>query len=277
MGFILQNITFTVTVPIYLIMQLMSPVSSIGVDPQAIAVSTSDSAILPLSTTFAFVIPSALMYLPAPAMVSASTHYTWQAIWQIFPVTQAIYHRALKSILPGPSSSSSSARAHLIGVYRYVLFVSFVPQILLLTVAATPAFLVPEVLKPVFEQVDLVSAFVPYWPWDSPTANELAGAGMASATVVTAHGKAELVKLFLQWDVYCGGLSILAWASFVYSVARPEKSVLGSIVPKAALWTTLGGPVGAAAVLLLERDGAALGSAAVKERNNVVVKDRKKQ
>ncbi|KUI68481.1 hypothetical protein VM1G_04663 [Cytospora mali] len=272
MGFILQTFTFTITVPVYLIMHLItSPMSTAEVSSQAILVDTSDSAILPLSTTLSFVIPSVMMYLSAPAKVSASTHYTWQAIWQVFPVMQSIYHWILRSILPGPSSrSSSSTRAHIVGVYRYILFLCFVPQILLLTVAVTPATVVPDVLKPMFQDVDLVSAFIPYWPWNSPTANELAGAaaGLASATVVTADGKADLVKLFLQWDVYCGGAAILTWAVFIYGVARPEKSVIGSIVPKAVFWMVLGGPVGAAAMLLLERDAAAIGDAAERKKRH---------
>lgn len=268
MGFILQNISYTITVPIYLIMHLLSsPMSSAEVSLQNITVDPSDSEILPLSTTLSFVIPSVTMYLPAPAKVSASTHYTWQAIWQIFPVTQSIYHRILKSVLPGPSPGSNSS-TRLVGVYRYVLFMSIVPQILLLTVAVTPSDLVPEVLKPVFEEVDLVTAFIPYWPWNSPTANELAGAaaGLADSTVVTADGKAELVKLFLQWDVYCGGAAILAWAAFLHGVARPDKNVVGGVVPKAVVWTVLGGPVGAAAMLLLERDWAVVGGFAGRKK-----------
>lgn len=260
MGFILQNISYTITVPIYLLTHLLtSPINTTNVDVEMVSVDTSDSAILPISTTLSFVIPAIMMSLRAPAFVSASNHYTWQAMWQIFPITQGVYHVVLRSILPGPRSSSKSIRAHLVGVYRYILFLCFVPQVLLLTVAVIPADIAPEVLRPVFEQVDLVSAFVPYWPWNSPVTRELAGvaAGVASTTttVVTADGKAELVRLFLQWDVYCGGVAILAWAVLNYSVVRPKNSVL---LPKVVFWTLLGGPVGAAAMLLLERDQAGL-------------------
>ncbi|KAK7743270.1 hypothetical protein SLS53_004355 [Cytospora paraplurivora] len=266
MGFILQNISYAITVPIYLLTHLLtSPIASIKVNTEIISVDTSDSAILPISTTLSFVIPSIMMSLRAPVFVSASTHYTWQAVWQIFPITQAVYHVILKSLLPGPSSSSKSIRAHLGGVYRYILFLSFVPQVLLLTVAVIPAGIVPEVLRPVFEQVDLVSAFVPYWPWNSPITKELAGAaaGVDSTSVVTADGKAELVKLFLQWDVYCGGVAILVWAVFNYSAVKSENSVL---LPKVVFWTLLGGPVGAAAMLLLERDDAGLRGRAARKK-----------
>lgn len=268
MGFIVQNITYALTVPIYLIVHLLtSPVGTANVNMDHISVDASDSSVLPLSTTLSFIIPSIMMYLPVPEQLSASMHYTWQAIWQIFPVAQSIYHPVLKAILPGPSPGSNSS-THLVGVYRYILFLSIVPQVLLLTIAVTPSDLMPEVLQPVFEAVDLTSAFVPYWPWNSPTADGLAGAaaGLAEATVVPAEGKAELVKMFLQWDAYSGGLAILAWAVFVYSVARRETGIAIGVVRKTVVWMVLGGPVAAAAMLLLERDFAVVGGFAGKKK-----------
>lgn len=268
MGFVAQNITFTISAPIYLIIHLLtSPVATANVSIDHISVDTSDSSNLPLSTTLSFVIPSILMYLPVPEQVSASMHYTWQAVWQVFPVTQSIYHYVLKAILPGPGPGSNSS-TRLVGVYRYILFLSIVPQLLLLTIAVTPSDLVPEVLKPIFEEVDLTSAFVPYWPWNSPTADELAGAaaGLVGETVVPAAGKAELVKLFLQWDIYCGTLAIFGWAVFVYSVARRETGIFVGVLRKAVVWMVLGGPVAAAAMLLLERDFAVVGGFAGRKK-----------
>lgn len=89
----------------------------------------------------------------------------------------------------------------------------------------------------------------PYWPWNSP-----AGGDPASPT-----GKSELAKLFLQWDVACGGLAILAWASFVYLVAQPSKGFLRDVVPKVLTDRVVGGPVAATTVLFMERDAAVLG------------------
>lgn len=267
-GFIMQNITYTITVPIYLIVHLLtSPVSTASVTINHISVDAGDSSNLPLSTMLSFIIPSIMMYLPVPEQLSAPMHYTWHAIWQIFPVAQSIYHRVLKAILSGPSQGSNSI-TQLVGIYRYILFLSIVPQVLLLTIAVTPADLMPEVLRPVFEDVNMTSAFVPYWPWNCPTVDELAGAaaGLAETTVVSPVGKAELVKQFLQWDIYCGGLAIFSWAVFVYSVARRETGIFVGVLRKAVVWLVLGGPVGAAAMLLLERDFAVVGGFAGKKR-----------
>lgn len=204
-----------------------------------------------------------MMALPAPATVSAATHYTWQAIWQIFPVTQSATHRLYKRII-APLSFKQNFHEQLDDIYRAVALLSFVPQITLLAVAATPADLVPDVViryvpgitKEIFQQVDLMKAFVPCLPWQSPVFTAL------NSKVISAKGLPELVKMFLQWDVYLGGSAVLAWSIFVYSMARPEKAFLSSILPKMAVYTVLGGPVGAATMLLWERDATARQQAA---------------
>ncbi|KAJ4405915.1 hypothetical protein N0V82_010227 [Gnomoniopsis sp. IMI 355080] len=259
LGFIFQNITYTVSVPIYLIIHLLtSPVADINPSPASFAIDTQDLFVLPLSITGAFIVPTVMMALPAPATVSAASHYTWQAIWQIFPVTQSVTHRLYKRIT-APLSFKQTSHEQLDDFYRALALLSFVPQTALLVVAATPAHLVPDAVvrylpgltKEVFQHVDLTKAFVPCLPWKSPVYTAL------NSKVVTAKGLPELVKLFLQWDVYLGGAAVLAWSVFVYSVARPEKPFLSSILPKLAVYTVLGGPVGAATMLLWERDATA--------------------
>lgn len=264
MGFIFQNITYTVSVPIYLIIHLLtSPISSDNPTAAALAIDTQDLFVFPLSVTGAFVVPTVLMCLPAPAMLSAASHYTWQAIWQIFPVTQSATHRLYKRIT-APLSFKHNFHQQLDDIYRATALLSFVPQTALLIVAATPAALVPDVViryvpglsKELFQSIDLANAFIPYLPWNSPVYTSL------SSKVVSAKGLPELVKLFLQWDVYLGGTSLLVWSVFVYSVARPDKRFLSATLPRIAVYTVLGGPVGAATMLLWERDVSARQQAA---------------
>lgn len=259
LGFIFQNITYTVSVPIYFIIHLLtSPVSSANPSPAALAIDTQDLFVFPLSVTGAFVVPTVMMCLPAPAMLSAASHYTWQAIWQIFPVTQSATHKLYKRIT-APLSFKHNFHEQLDDIYRATALLSFVPQTALLVVAATPATLVPDLVfryvpglsKELFQSINLVKAFVPSLPWDSPVYTSL------SSKVVSARGLPELVKMFLQWDVYMGGTALLAWSVFVYSVARPDKQFLSSTLPRIAVYTVLGGPVGAATMLLWERDVAA--------------------
>lgn len=75
LGMIFQNITYTVSVPIYLIIHLFtSPMSSPGVTQDALTVDTQDLFLLPFSITGSFAIPSIMMFLPSPAVISATAH-----------------------------------------------------------------------------------------------------------------------------------------------------------------------------------------------------------
>ncbi|KAG6354046.1 hypothetical protein INS49_005017 [Diaporthe citri] len=261
-GVLIQNITFTVTTPIYFIIYLLtSPAARSNPTPDDLAVNYGDTELLPHRTALSFIIPAALMSLPSPSVLSAGAHYTWLSIWQIFPVAHTFYHflhwfgygLLVQVALPGDIlESKRKDRDALIRAQRFALYLCSIPRALAMAVALTPAALAPEALRPVFEQVTLGSLLVPYWPWNSPVGGDPA----------SPAGKAELAKLFLQWDVACGGLAILAWASFVYLVAVPNKGLLRDVVPKVLTYGLVGGPVAAATVLVMERDTAVLGPSA---------------
>lgn len=264
MGFIFQNITYTVTVPIYLIIHLLtSPVSNVNPSPAALAFDTQDLYLLPASVTMAYIVPTWNMSRPVSATLTAAAHYSWQALWQVFPVAQTMYHSTAKR-LTAPLRFQPDFYPQLDDIYRAVALASFGPQTALLAVAATPAHLVPDALvkhvpgltRDLFRQITLTNAFVPCLPWASPavvtTTTTSVGGG-----VVAADGLPQLVQNFLQWDVYLGGAAVLAWAVFVHAAARPGTSVWGGTLPRAAVYTVLGGPVGAATMLLWDRDAAA--------------------
>lgn len=260
MGVIFQNITYTVSVPIYLIIHLLtSPTSAPSPAPSTFAISSHDLYVLPSSLFGAFVLPTVMMSLPVPDLVSATAHYNWQAAWQIFPLTQSLAHHTYKR-LTAPIAFKPDSWPQLDALYRGIALLSFAPQTALLAIAATPASAVPDALfsylpfltRDVFVHVTLRSAFIPLLPWNSPVVESV-----ARKAVVSPEGLAELVKLFLQWDVYVGGAAVLVWGVFVYSVARPEKAFWGSTLPRVLGWTVLGGPVGAAVMLLWERDEVA--------------------
>lgn len=260
-GFVFQNITFTVTVPIYLIIHLLtSPTSMPNPTADSLAIDTQDLSVLPLSVVGAFVVPSVLMALPSPARLAPAAHYNWLAIWQVFPVAQTLYHSICRRVVsPSGSQQKAAPRGQTDNLYRTVAALSFVPHTVLLALAATPAHAVPEavlailpgITRDTFAQVTLARAFVPTMPWASSVVPTGVGAG-----VVAVEGLTELVKLFLQWDVYVGGLAVLVWAVFVYSVATPQRGFLGSVLPRVLVWTAFGGPVGAATMLLWERDAS---------------------
>lgn len=247
----MQNMTIAVTAPIYFLIHLLtSPASSNNATPDDLAISPDDSALLPHRTVLSFIIPAVLMSLPSPTILSAGAHYTWLAMWQVFPITDTIYYYITQLVLPSHNTQGASddAVARALVAHRFILYLCCVPRTLTMAVALTPAALVPEAVRPLFEQLTPASLFVPYWPWDSPTTGNPA----------SPVGKPELAKLFLQWDVNSAGLAILVWASFVYLSAVPDRRRLLRVVPKVLAFGVAGGPVAAATVLVMERDAAVL-------------------
>lgn len=256
LGFLFQRLTYTLCVPIYLIIHVFtSPISDVTVAPHDLSVDAEDLVTLPFVAATAYLLPAVLMALPSPGLLSSSFHYHWNAIWQVFPVLQTIYHYLIKRLVVAPIGLRNIKTGY---IYRLVLVFAVISQSTLLALAITPSDMVPDFLKETVDQLDFARAFIPYWPSNSPVVDEklinAAGAGLP-----------ELVKLFLQWDINCGGSAILVWAIHVYLVALPGKRFLSNVVPKVAFWTVLGGPVGAATVLLWERD-VVLQNVAAKKR-----------
>ena len=251
-GVIIQNMTIAVTAPIYFLIHLLtSPASSDNPTTEDLAIDPGDSALLPHRTVLSFIIPAVLMSLPSPSVLSAGAHYTWLAMWQVFPITDTVYHFITKFALPSHTQRDSddrAARAFVARAHRFILYLCFVPRTIATAVALTPTSLAPEALKPLFEQVTFGSLFVPYWPWNSPTTGDPS----------SPSGKPELAKLFLQWDVGSAGFAMLVWAVYVYLSTLPERRLLRDVVPKVLAYGVVGGPVAVATMLVMERDAAVL-------------------
>jgi hypothetical protein len=260
MGIIFQNISYTITVPVYLIIYILtSPLAQpASVSPHLVAVHELDLQLLPLCTVAALVIPSIAMVLPVPSVISGHTHYSLVAFWQAFPLWQSTLHWTLKRVLRSPSlpprSKRSSATAAATA-YRLVLFFAVASQTALLAAALTPASAVPDSWSPAFSALTgLRSAFVPAPLWASPTVDP-------TVAPLPADSLAPLALYFLQWDVYCGGAAIMFWALYLrrIGVAHRGGHNGGSwtgLLAKVLGWGVLGGPVAVAAVLLWERDEA---------------------
>jgi len=249
MGIIVQNATYTVTAPLYLVLHVLtSPVARPAADPEAVlAVDPWDLSLVPVSNILAFVVPGVMMSLPSPSVVPPLAHYAWDAVWQPFPATQNAIRGLLKRLIGNSKGSPRKTHLEVAGhAYRYVVALCVLSQLALAAVALTPPSAVPDSWRGLVTEVTLRSAFVPYWPWDTP---------VVDATVVgKGEGLAELARLFFQWDIYCGGTAIFVWALYVYKVARPNRSLLG-LLPKVVVWGVLGGPTAAATIILWERDG----------------------
>ncbi|POS70950.1 hypothetical protein DHEL01_v210657 [Diaporthe helianthi] len=99
-GVIMQHITVAVTAPVYFLIHLLtSPASSGSPTPEDLTVNPSDSTLLLHHTVLSFVVPTVLMSLPSPSVLPAGAHYMWLAMWQVFPITDTIYHYIAKLLL----------------------------------------------------------------------------------------------------------------------------------------------------------------------------------
>lgn len=243
LGFIFQRVTYTICVPTWLIMHLLtSPISSSAVTATDLSVDAADLWSLPLDLIAAYIVPTIMIALPSPGLVSASFHYTWNVIWQFFPALQSIYHWVCTRLVAPSRNVKITTKT----IYRLVLGVSILSQF------AIYAHVFSSV-PPTDWARTLGQVFLPYWAWNSPVVGEEA------TQVAGGQGLADLVKLFLQWDVYSGCMALVVWACHVYLVALPDKTkrlhvLLPGGVFQVAFYLLLGGPAAAAAKLLWARD-----------------------
>ncbi len=256
MGCIWQVVSYTLTVPLYLIMHLLSsPAASAtaAAGADAIVADAADIDLVTTSVVLGLIVPTMLMGLPTPDVVSAATHYNLIALWQPFPLLHSIAFYTLRFVLPSSGRpTATKEKAHLksvASVYKFALAFAIASQLAGLAVALTPAALVPSQWSEPFEQVDLWTLLPPL--------------SFASYPSVTAAGEtlrdalAPLTMHFLKYDIYGGNTALLAWAFYLYVGSGPSASLLNGLL-KTVVWTVVGGPIAAAAVLLWARDEVVL-------------------
>ncbi|KAJ8065651.1 hypothetical protein OCU04_006324 [Sclerotinia nivalis] len=278
-GFIFQNITYAVTVPIYLFIHLLtSPIAKPFPGTYAnsvLLISPLDLKILPLSITLSYIVPSFLMGLDSPSIVSGPTHQQLIAFWQPFPVWTVIIQWTLRSIFqftgskvfskdskqpPTPLGASYLSNAK--HVYRFMLTFCVLTHLPVLLIALIPASAISDTLPKLapYASLNFFDIYVPYFPF--PLSHRVPNLASGAHT-------------FLQWDLATGSTALLLWAILLYRNATAEKSIVDpktslpsyqiqemnkigalrrKLLVKIGMWTLIAGPIGAATVLLWERD-----------------------
>jgi hypothetical protein len=281
----MQNISYTITAPLWLFVHLItSPVSKPFPGTHAnsvLLISPLDLRILPLSITLSYLLPSILMALTSPYYFHPTTHQRLLALWQAFPLLTILIHRLIRSTThrlttyffprdlnsrpPTPQGASYLANAK--HVYRFVLTLCITTHIPIILLTLLPTSLFPSSISAPSALLTLASqnpssVFLPYFPFPS-----------------TRVDLAKGVQTFLQWDIYIGSMAFVLWATLLYRNATAEKTIVDpntslpiyrellvgerrrdmgirwrGLVWKVFGWGLLGGPVGATAVLLWERD-----------------------
>jgi hypothetical protein len=254
--------------PIYLTVYLFtSPLitSSTPLTPSALTIPESLLTGTPFGTIIGFILPTILMSLPAPNVLSISSKITAILVWQAFPVWVTVYTYIWKATLWPKIEYQSEADALanqlplLRYVYKFALAVSVPAHLATVTLSLSAGLICPGMFTP-FAQSELnpISVFIPPNPFSDTKA----------ATV------AQGAQWFLQYDYAITSVAFIIWAlasRYAKPVVIANKSNSNSIgvgtvlelVGKVALL----GPYATALTLIWDRDEAVFaGASAISEK-----------
>lgn len=239
--------------PSYLTIYLFtSPLvtSTAALTPLALSINEGILAAHPFGVLIGYILPTILMALPAPEIISQNSKVTAIVVWQFFPVWTSICtfmgKVAFASTKPYASQSDALRRqiACLRTVYKLALAISVPAHI------ATWTLSFSTVLFPGLFEAHTVEAFHP--------SNVIIPPNPFGA--IKAESVAQGAHWFLQYDYLITSLVYLIWA-MVSRYGQNVKCVrsetrrfgIGSILDVTARCVVLG-PMAAALTLLWDRD-----------------------
>lgn len=257
-GIIAQLATFAVAAPLYCAFQLAVPSTSSRPNVHSIAVPRVVLLALPFVFVVGYAVPSGLMLLRSPDVVSVDRKQLIIAFWQPWPVYIAVlaslaYFLLSPFIGDGDGSSSSSRQSGarqwvspLRRVYAFAFATAAIAHVVAWTVSLASA-IVPVLFNERF--VDALHPARVFGVSFPPLPSAAAARQVASVS--------EGVHVFLQWDFLIGATAVLLWAATLYVLAH--RRILGSVSwvalgMKVGLLTLVAGPVATAVELVWERD-----------------------
>jgi hypothetical protein len=228
----------------------VSPTAPNPKDYQLIVDVPIKLAIAPISILIGFGLPSLLMCLPAPTMVSFETKQTWTGIqqgWAIWIGIAQLLLTILASRLDKRADILTEAdkRAktikYLRRAYAFAIASSAGSHLAAWSLSLL-AYAFPVLFSPTYlSQLQPAHIFVPVAPF-----------GPYKVSVI-----AEGALPFLQWDIVVGVVSTLLWGLTLRVAAKKEQAtpvqvIIGAV--KIGVITLVLGPCGTAAVALWSRD-----------------------
>lgn len=249
LGILIQNATYTIIVPLYLVIYLSTSPLVTSKYLGDYLVDVADTAAIPTSMGLGYVLPAVLMSLPASSIISSEQKQAYMAMWQMFPLWVAILH-AFTSLLMAAyikNRTSSNVLSHkdelnaMRQLYLVLLVFAGIGQISTLTLLATSK-LFPTLFAPEFVDVfNLSDVFVPSAISPSSKAPSI-GAG--------AH-------LLLQYDEYIGSTSMVLFTTVLYLSAYQTSrsySNIALLAMRGIAILILTGPLGYAVACTWARD-----------------------
>ncbi|KAF9558635.1 hypothetical protein CPC08DRAFT_551727 [Agrocybe pediades] len=239
-GLTWQNLPWGLIQPIYNTVHL---VTGTAMTPTTASVSGNVKAIstIPWAITIGYIVPSLFMCLPSPQLISHETHQAFLFLWQLFPLWIGISHLVLKALVGTSAGSQRRSLSALRGTYTFGLFIATATHLSILSYVLVLTFgpsnvkgLLTLLIPPSFLPTTPSLVFTHFPPFTSPQAKV---------------SRVEIgIMSLLQYDTIFAGFSSLLWASYLAS-----RNFWSGFV-RAAVYTILFGPCGAALAVMWKRD-----------------------
>ena len=235
------------------------------VDPSQFELAVAyplQTTLAPLSILIGFGLPSVIMTLPAPTILTFETKQLWTGIQQGWPIWIALAQLGLTYVVSIFASSVPSTeeqkkvettkslrRAYIFGILcstgAHVAVKSFG-----FLASAFPVLFAPPYNKQLLAS-NVQTPVNPFAPYKAQTL-------------------ADGALWFLQWDTMIGVISTAIWGMSVRIMAKHETATIGQWISgliKISLISLLVGPCGAAVVAIWGRDELVSKRAAADEKN----------
>ncbi|KAK5078705.1 hypothetical protein LTR64_002881 [Lithohypha guttulata] len=254
-GLLVAIVGYACVAPIYFVLHLInSPVVKNPRDWNVVLDQPIKLAIVPVATLIGFGIPSALMALPAPGLLTLESKLNWTAIQQGWPIWIYFSQKALEALVawfdPMVSMRTEKQKRAETAKYMYRAYVfalgASAGAHLLFVGMGLAAWLLPGALSAKLQvQLHPENFFIPPNPFSDEKATTLANGAL----------------WFLQWDLIVGVLSTMVWGITVRLSAVGKVDSFGAWVAaliKYGFLSAVVGPSGAAVWAIWERDVVAL-------------------
>ncbi|RJE25388.1 hypothetical protein PHISCL_02279 [Aspergillus sclerotialis] len=246
-GLACQVFTFAFATPLYAGFQLASSITASRPNAHNIRVPRAVLKAIPLIFVIGYTVPSMLLIVPAPEMISIDLKQIFIAVWQPWPayisILTTVVHILFSSFTKNDTSieGGRATLKSLRRVYAFAFGNAALAHIVLHTIS------IATVAAPMLFQESFIEAlhpckvFATALPW----------------IPLKVENIADGVHIFLRWDYLIGSTGVLLWAMTLY--VNAHKAILGSmcwcdLLTKVGLLTVVSGPVGVAVELMWERD-----------------------
>jgi len=250
-GISVAIVGFACVAPLWFAIHLWSSPTVVNPkDYQLIVGQPIELAIAPISIILGFGLPSLVMCLPAPDLISFESKQTWAGIQQGWAIWIGLVQLALTAIVMSVNQKATiltdadkkvKTIKYLRRAYAFALASSAGAHLASWSLPLL-AYAFPVLFSPTYlPQLQPSRIFVPVVPFGSEQVKTLADGALG----------------FLQWDLITGTVATLLWGLTlrIYAkneVATPIQWIIGLV--KVAVIATLVGPAGAAVIAIWGRD-----------------------